>query len=111
MRKAIFTFENIPARVRPINIPNCLRVIDPADLATAMAYALIAGGEREAAATYIMDCISQRMAAAMKEQAAERDTVKPVDGEAAMNAVSSAIRALADEGTITLIDPDAEEDA
>ncbi|SHE48846.1 flagellar motor switch protein FliG [Loktanella atrilutea] len=110
VRKAIFTFENIPARVRPIHIPNCLRAIDPADLATAIGYALVAGGEREAAATYIMDCISQRMAAALKEQAADRGTVKPVDGEAAMNAVSSAIRALADDGTITLIDPDEEEE-
>jgi flagellar motor switch protein FliG len=46
----------------------------------------------------------------MKEEAAERGTPKTVDGEAAMNAVSAAIRALADDGTISLIDPDAEEE-
>ncbi len=111
VRKAIFTFENIPARLRPIDLPNCLRVIDSSDLSIAIAYAFIAGGERETAANYILECISQRMAASMKEDAAERGTVKPVDGEAAMNAVSAAIRTLADDGTINLIDPDAEEDA
>ena len=111
VRKAIFTFEDIPARVRPINVPGCLRVIDPGDLSVAMAFALGCGGKREEAANFILDCISQRMAATMKEEAAERGTVKPADGEAAMNAVSAAIRGLADDGTISLIDPDAEEDA
>ena len=110
VRKAIFTFEDIPARVRPIHVPGCLRVIEASDLATAMAFALGNGGKREEAANFILDCISQRMASSMKEEAAERGTPKTVDGEAAMNAVSAAIRALADDGTISLIDPDAEEE-
>lgn len=111
VRKAIFTFEDIPARLRPIHVPGCLRVIDGGDLSTAIAFALGEGGRREEAATFILDCISQRMAASMREEAAERGTVKKADGEAAMNAVSAAIRGLADDGTITLIDPDAEDGA
>jgi flagellar motor switch protein FliG len=111
VRKSIFTFQDIPARLRPIHVPGCLRVIEASDLSTAIAYALTAGDKLEAAANFILDCVSQRMAATMKEEAADRGTVKVVDGEAAMNAVSAAIRSLADDGTIALIDPDAEEDA
>ena len=111
VRKSIFTFEDIPARLRPIHVPGCLRVIESTDLSTAIAFALLTGGKLADAANFILDCVSQRMAATMKEEAAERGTVKVVDGEAAMNAVSAAIRALADDGTIVLIDPDAEEDA
>ncbi|MFZ3583835.1 FliG C-terminal domain-containing protein [Loktanella sp. DJP18] len=110
VRKSIFTFEDIPDRVRPIHIPGCLRVIEGGDLSTAIAFALLSGGRREAAANFILDCVSQRMASTMKEEASERGTVKSVDGEAAMNAISAAIRGLADDGTSTLIDPDAEED-
>jgi flagellar motor switch protein FliG len=51
------------------------------------------------------------MASRMKEEAVERGTPKAVGGEGAMNAVNAAIRALADDGTISLIDPDAEDDA
>jgi flagellar motor switch protein FliG len=43
VRKSIFTFEYIPARLRPIHVPDFLRMIDPTDLATAMAYAFSTG--------------------------------------------------------------------
>ncbi len=110
VRRAIFTFEHIPARLSQVNIPSCLRAIDPADLSTAVGFALSEGGARAAAAEYILGSISQRMATAMREEAASRGTIKPVDGDAAMNAVGAAIRALADDGTITLIAQDAEDD-
>lgn len=111
VRKSIFTFQDIPARLLPLNVPGCLRVVEGRDLSTAIAYALGQGGKLEEAANFILESVSQRMATTMREEAAERGTVKTVDGEAAMNAVSAAIRGLADDGTITLIDPDAEEDA
>lgn len=110
VRKSIFTFEDIPARLRSIHVPGCLRVIDGSDLSTAIAYSLATGGKLEESANFILDCVSQRMAATMREEAAERGTVKVADGEAAMNAVTAAIRGLADDGTITLIDPDTEAD-
>ena len=110
VRRSIFTFRDIPARLRPIDVPGCLRVIDGNTLSTAIAFAMTEGDELEKAANFIFDCVSQRMAAAMKEEAADRGTVKAVDGEAAMNAISAAIRGLADDGTIVLIDPEAEEE-
>lgn len=108
VRRAIFTFADIPARLKPIDIPGCLRVIDAADLSTAIAFALGAGGALADSANFILANISQRMAAAMKEEAAERGTIAASLGEPALNAVSAAIRGLADDGTITMIDPDAE---
>ncbi|SEM44892.1 flagellar motor switch protein FliG [Loktanella fryxellensis] len=110
VRKSIFTFENIPTRVKPIDIPTCLRDIDQNDLAVALAHAFATGGARDAAANFILDCISLRMATALKEAAAEKGRVKAADGEVALNAVSAAVRTLADAGSITLLSPDADAD-
>jgi flagellar motor switch protein FliG len=43
VRKSIFTFAHIPARVSPRDIPRVLREVDGAELITAMAGAEIAG--------------------------------------------------------------------
>ena len=111
VRKAIFTFPDIPARLKPIDIAACLRNVEPADLTTAIAYAGTQPGPTEQAAEFILANITQRMAGQIREEAADRGRVKPDDGEAALNAVTSAIRALVDDGTITLIDPEEGEDA
>lgn len=110
VRKAIFTFANIPDRLRPIDVPTCLRVIDGDEMSKAIAGAWGMGGDDTVAADYILSCISQRMANQMKEDANALGTIKPTDAEEAMNAVSAAIRELADAGTITLIDPEEEEE-
>ena len=111
VRKAIFTFPDIPARLKPIDIAACLRSVEPADLTTAIAYAGAQGGPTGDAAEFILANITQRMAGQIREEAAERGRIKPEEGEAALNAVTSAIRALADDGTIILIDPEDEDDA
>lgn len=110
VRRAIFTFGDIPARLKAIDIPGCLRVIEASDLSTAIAFALGVGGNLEESANFILANISQRMAAQIKEEAAERGTISAAIGEPALNAVSAAIRGLADDGAITMIDPDAEEE-
>lgn len=110
VRKAIFTFADIPTRLVPTDIAPCLRGVDPQQLNIGIAAALAAPGELQDAAEFILTNISQRMAAQMREEAAEAGTVKAAVGEEAMNAITAAIRDLADSGAITLIDPDAEEE-
>lgn len=110
VRKAIFTFADIPSRLVATDIPACIRGVDPEELNLGIAAALGVGGDLQAAAEFILANISQRMADQIREEAAEKGKVKASVGEDAMNAITAAIRELADSGAITLIDPDAEEE-
>ncbi len=111
VRKAIFTFKDIPSRLTPTDVPACIRGVDADVLSTAIAAAL--GGEPDFVATaeFILSNISQRMAGQIREDAAEKGTIKAKVAEDAMRALSSAIRELVDSGAITLVSDDEEEDA
>jgi flagellar motor switch protein FliG len=110
LRKAIFTFKDIAPRVKPTDIPNCIRAVDAQVMTTAIAAGL-AGDEQIVASTeFILDSISQRMAAQIREDASELGTIKKADAETAMSEITKAIREMADAGTITLIDPDDDQD-
>ena len=109
VRKAIFTFEHIPARLSGLDAPKITRDADPDALRTALAYAL--GHDDPAlklAADFILANISKRMAENMREEAAEAGKVKQKDGEAAMNAVVTTIRDLQAAGEIAFLDPEEE---
>ncbi|MEM9707479.1 MAG: FliG C-terminal domain-containing protein [Pseudomonadota bacterium] len=99
VRKAIFTFANIPGRVAPRDIPRVMRDIDQEDLVTAVA---AAKGKDEKAADFILENISQRMADNIRGEAAEKADVSTADGEAAMGAVVGVIRQLEADGEIFL---------
>ena len=103
VRQKIFTFENIPTRVAPLDIPSCIRGVEPDVLTTAIAAALADAGPNAEAAEFILANISQRMAGQMREDADEVGKVSEAEADAAMRAVSAEIRVLADAGTITLI--------
>jgi len=103
VRKAIFTFANIPGRVAPRDIPKVLREVDQGQLALAIA---AAKGKDEKAAEFILSNISQRMADNIRAEAAEKGAVAGPDGEAAMSAVVTAIRALEAAGEIFLTSED-----
>ena len=113
VRKAIFTFENIATRVKPNDIPSCIRSVDGEVLTAAIAYALAGDEPLVASAEFILENLSQRMAGQIREDADERGKVKKSEAEAAMSEITTAIRELSDSGAITLIDPDDddEEDA
>ncbi len=111
VRKAIFTFKDIALRVKPTDIPNCIRSVDATVLTTAIAAALALDNAHVASADFIMESISQRMAAQLREDASERGPVRKPDAESAMSEVTKAIREMVDGGVITLRDPDQEEDA
>ena len=73
---------------------------------TAIAAALAGDADVVASAEYVLANLSQRMAAQLREDAAERGPIKKADAEAA---ITTAVRELADGGLIVLRDPDQEE--
>lgn len=103
VRKAIFTFEDIPTRLKPTDIPAVLRLVEQDVQTTALAYALSAGGVLTETAEHILANISQRMATQMREEAQELGDVTQAKGEKAMNAITAAIRGQVDAGAVTLI--------
>jgi len=103
VRKAIFTFPDIPARLAASDAPAVLRRIDQPMLITALAAAQALGEGFGAAAAHLLDNISQRMAQGLRDEIAERGAVRKVEGETAMSEVVAAIRAAADEGDIALV--------
>ncbi len=103
VRKAIFTFANIPARIDPRDIPKITREVDQAVLITALA----AGkGEMAKTAEFILGAMSKRLADQLREEMETLGKVKEKDGEAAMNTVVSAIRELEARGEILLVAED-----
>ncbi len=101
VRKAIFTYAHIPARIAPRDLPKIIRLVDPAQLATALATG--ATDPRHAAvAEFILANISQRMAQSLREEAESLGPVKPAEAEAATAAIIAAIRQLESAGEITL---------
>lgn len=110
VRKAIFTFADIPARVAALDVPKVMRDVDPSEAVTAMASARHAGGPLAEATDYLLDNMSSRMADAMREEMELAGTIKTSAGEAAQNAIITVIRASADTGGIVLMDNDDDDD-
>lgn len=107
VRKAIFTFGDIPTRVQPTDVPKAIKDVDQAVLVTGLAAAT---GNLAPVVEYILGAMSKRMAEQIREEIEERGAVKPKDGEAAMTLIVTNIREVEAAGEITLIQDD-EEDA
>lgn len=105
VRRAIFTFTNIPSRIEPRDIPKILRGVDQAVLVTAIAGAK---GADQAAAEFLLSNISQRLAASIREEVAARGTVKEKEAEAAMMGIVTSVRDLEAAGELFLIAGDAD---
>ncbi len=110
VRRAIFTFADIPARVGRLDVPRVVRGIESADLVAALAHAQASGADQAAVAEYILANMSQRMAESLREELRERGPVRRKDGERAQNLLIAAIRERADSGEITLVVPEDDED-
>lgn len=100
VRKAIFTFADIPARIEGRDISKVVRGVDQAVLINALAGAT--GDGDATAAEFILSNMSQRMAASLREEMAERGKVKESEAEAAMTAIIVSIRDLESAGDLTL---------
>lgn len=102
VRKAIFTFTNIPARIDPRDIPKITREVDATVLITALA-AAAPKPEEGKAAEFILANMSQRMAAQLRDEMEALGKVKDKDGEDAMTAVITVIRELEANGELMLV--------
>jgi flagellar motor switch protein FliG len=107
VRRAIFTFAHIPARLPPRDAPKITRIVDQPVLVTALAAAMGKPGLEEVA-EFLLANISQRLAQGLREEMANRGKVKDKEAEDAMTAIISAIRVLEASGEITLIQPEEE---
>jgi flagellar motor switch protein FliG len=105
VRRAIFTFVHVPARLAPRDAPKITRLVDQPVLVTALAAAQGKPGLEEAA-EFLLANISQRLSQGLREEMATRGKIKDKDAEEAMNAIINAIRALETSGEITLIRPE-----
>jgi flagellar motor switch protein FliG len=111
VRRAIFTFGDIPARLKPLDVPRVLRAVAPAELTTALAAAAAGPPAVAATAEFLLSNLPGRMASQLREEMAARGRVRQAEGEAAMNALVTAIRDRVDTGEIVLISPEDEDDS
>lgn len=109
VRKAIFTFVNIPDRIAPRDIPKVVRELDQLELVTALA-AAAATPETNRSAEYILSNMSGRLADQLREEVQEAGKVKAKDGEAAMTSIVTTIRGMETAGELLLIAAEEEED-
>ncbi len=107
VRRNIFTFAHIPARVDIRDVPKVIREADPAKLIMALAAAR--EGEDKAAAEYLLGNMSKRMAENLREEVGELGDFPEREGEAAMTSIIAAIRRLELAGEITLIRAETED--
>lgn len=104
VRRAIFTFVNIPDRVNALDLPKVVRDLERETLLNALAYGL-KDATLNPAAEYVLGNISSRMADAMREEIADLDKVPKKEGEAAMTDIVNGIRRLEAAGEIVLMSP------
>ena len=101
VRRAIFTFANIPQRIAARDIPRIIREVDQDVLVTALAGAEAAG--MKSTADFILENISGRMADQLREEAQERDTVQTTEMEEATTVIVERIREMEAAGDLLLI--------
>ncbi|MEJ1991100.1 MAG: FliG C-terminal domain-containing protein [Maritimibacter sp.] len=105
VRKAIFTFANIPERIDPRDVPKITKGADQSVLVKALLGAGTEGPLYEAA-EFILAGISKRMAEQIRDEMKELGSVKPQEGEEAMADVVNAIRQLEADGELIFLSGD-----
>lgn len=105
VRKAIFTWANIPVRIDPRDISRMTREVDGVTLIKAMAGAK---GKDQPTVDFILSALSSRLADSMREEMTGLGKVTAKDAEEAMNTVVAAIRRMEAAGDLFLIAADAE---
>lgn len=106
VRRAIFTFPDIPTRIRDLDVTTVLRKVEQPTLVT-----IIAGvdARSEAAVDFLLENMSKRLAATLRDEAGERKAagaLRVKDVEAAQAALVEGIRDLIDSGEIQMARPE-----
>ncbi|MDU0112640.1 FliG C-terminal domain-containing protein [Psychrosphaera aquimarina] len=108
VRKAIFTFANIPKRIAPRDIPRVVRELEQEVLLIASAGAEAAGVKPSA--DFILENMSGRMADQLREEVEELEKVKPAEVEEAMSTIITTIREMEASGDLLLVVDDNDDD-
>ncbi|TCP61895.1 flagellar motor switch protein FliG [Rhodovulum bhavnagarense] len=103
VRRAVFTFSDIPMRLSPRDVAALIRSVDQDALVAAIAGA----GETDAQTVeFILANMSQRLADQLRDAVCERVSSPPAEEvEAAQARITAALRQLEADGEITLIAP------
>lgn len=102
VRRAIFIFAHIPARIETRDVPRIVREVEQAILVRALA----APDPADAAtAEFILANLSQRMADGLREEIEGLGKLRPRDIEEAKTEVIAAIRRLVEAGDLVMILP------
>ena len=105
VRRNIFTFEHIAARLAARDVSKVVRIVDQRALVTALAAAQ-GNPNQTTSAEHILTNLSQRMTQGLREEMAQRGKIKEKDAEEAMTALIIAIRQLEGAGELVLVTPD-----
>jgi flagellar motor switch protein FliG len=105
VKKNIFTFEHIKARLAPRDVPKVIRLVDQNLIVTALAYAMNVP-DLVPSVEHILANLSQRLSQTLKEEMAGRSKIKEKDAEDAMAAIVMAIRQLEGTGEVVLVEPE-----
>jgi flagellar motor switch protein FliG len=106
VRKAIFTFANIPARIPPRDVPKIVKAVDGKAMTTALAAALARDPKT---AEFLLANMSQRLAQQLKEDAEALGAIKDAVAEEAFSSVVAAIREMEAAAEITFLSEEDEE--
>ena len=102
VRKAIFTFNHIPARIAARDIPKIVRLVEQPVLVTAFTAALTRPTTAPVVEFFLSN-MSQRLAQGVREEMEARGKVKEKDGEDAMSAIVTTVRQLEGAGELVMI--------
>lgn len=103
VKRKMFTFEDIPKRVGPRDVPAVVRAVETEILLQALAGAETTAPE---AREHLLTNISTRVAEQLRGDLKEMDKVRRKDAETAQNEVILAIRNLVERGEMVLLNPD-----
>lgn len=105
VRKAIFTWANIPARIDTRDVPRIVREVESTTMLKAMVGAT---GKDAPTVDFLLGALSSRLAEGMREEMAAMGKVSTQEREDAMSEVVAVIRRMEADGELFLIAPDPE---
>ncbi|MGB1828388.1 MAG: FliG C-terminal domain-containing protein [Paracoccaceae bacterium] len=101
VRKAIFTFKDIPRRIAPQDIAKAFRPVAQKYLVAALSYAKASGVEDSV--TFILDNMTNRMADLLIEEMEQIGRVKHKEGEEAIKQVMNVLQSGLSEGVFDFV--------
>jgi flagellar motor switch protein FliG len=102
VRRSIFGFEDIPARLAKKDVPKVMRAVERD---VAVAALLAADGPMAPVAEFILGALPRRMADQYRDEMARKPPPTPDAAERAMGEMIAAIRELEEGGDVTLVSP------